>query len=458
MKRNDYLVAAGIFLYTTIFSIFTISRYKALYVFAYDFGIFEQMLWSTINGNFMYQTINEISFNHFGIHFQPILLALLPIYFMFPQGETLLILQSLFIGLGALPIYLIAKRELKNPSIVFPVAYLLYSPMHNVNLFDFHPVAFAPFLLGFTWYYMEKNDSKKFLIFSLLSLTIKESIFTIIFIIGLYSAVFKKNLKIGTAVSAAALLWGIISIFYIIPSISGVPYIFASGNAVNDTLASFPFSNFVKLLYEFAKPVGFTSLFYPIPLIVTGALLIRHSMYNVNEIMYHQYPASIAVFIFISSIYFVSRTTPWIAKKLKYKREKLQSYAVALVLLSSLLTFANSSIFDLKEIHYKQTEHDRIGLEIIALIPENASVSSQVHLVPRLTHRKYSFMLGRTPEEWKYNVDYVMFDTRPETVRELWPFAQDINSYNLLIQSYIDNENYEVAANNDGYVLFRKEN
>ena len=71
-----------------------------------------------------------------------------------PAGLYLIVVQSFALGLGALPVYLIARRRFARPSVglLFAVAYLMYAPLQNINWRDFHPEALviAPFL--FAWY------------------------------------------------------------------------------------------------------------------------------------------------------------------------------------------------------------------------------------------------------------------------------------------------------------------
>ena len=132
-----------IMVYTVIFSYFTILRHYSFDSGAWDLGTYEQMLWNTINSGRLFWTapdvINSTGF-FFGTHFSPILFIILPIYFLYQATETLLVLQSFVIALGALPLYWLARDELKSKigGFVIALAYLLYAPLHGVNWFDFH--------------------------------------------------------------------------------------------------------------------------------------------------------------------------------------------------------------------------------------------------------------------------------------------------------------------------------
>lgn len=144
--RTECLVLLFILVYTIVFSYVTILRHYSFSSGAYDLGIYENILWRTINyGDFFKSVPDPVGPTgyFFSVHFSPILFLLLPIYAVHQATETLLVFQSFVLALGAYPLYLLARKELKSEvaGIVFAVAYLLYPPLQGVNWFDFHPQA-----------------------------------------------------------------------------------------------------------------------------------------------------------------------------------------------------------------------------------------------------------------------------------------------------------------------------
>ena len=89
-------------------------RYHDLFLTnGFDFGIFDYMVWNNLHGNFFSGLfIGEKS--HLSLHFQLILLPLAPIYLIWPDAKALLFIQSLVLGLGALPIYWLAESRLNR--------------------------------------------------------------------------------------------------------------------------------------------------------------------------------------------------------------------------------------------------------------------------------------------------------------------------------------------------------
>ena len=79
---SELLVYLLIAVYTIVFSYFTILKYCAFRSYAWDLGINNQALWTTLNqGKLLYYT-PELYFNpsgaFFGLHFSPILFLILP--------------------------------------------------------------------------------------------------------------------------------------------------------------------------------------------------------------------------------------------------------------------------------------------------------------------------------------------------------------------------------------------
>ena len=97
-----------------------------------------------------------IPHSYFSDHFSPVYLLLMPFYLLFPQPATLLVLQTLALAAGALPIYLLAREKLAPgfTRIGWVLAYFLFLPLAFINLFDFHELTFAVLPLGLSLYFV----------------------------------------------------------------------------------------------------------------------------------------------------------------------------------------------------------------------------------------------------------------------------------------------------------------
>ena len=99
----------------------TLHRHFTFYS-SYDQGIFNQVFWNGIHGNFFQSTLSsqlstnvvhngeipQVNYHRLGQHFTPALLLWLPIYFLFPNPATLTVLQAVFITSAGLVLYALA--------------------------------------------------------------------------------------------------------------------------------------------------------------------------------------------------------------------------------------------------------------------------------------------------------------------------------------------------------------
>src|SRR3989344_5518118 len=100
LRQDSKLVWLLIAAYFLIFSSLAVLRHYQFQTQAWDLGIFTQSFWNSIQGRLMLNTIEEIP-NHFGVHFSPWLIFLVPGYWLFSSPYYLLITQTLALALGA---------------------------------------------------------------------------------------------------------------------------------------------------------------------------------------------------------------------------------------------------------------------------------------------------------------------------------------------------------------------
>src|SRR5271165_1580662 len=106
------LLSAAIAVFYCIFMvIYLIVLHRTLGTHAEDMGIMDQVFWNTAHGHFLHQTIcNAISDNNclgdvsrWAIHFEPLMLIFVPLYWVVPGPITLFTLQTVAVAIGALP-------------------------------------------------------------------------------------------------------------------------------------------------------------------------------------------------------------------------------------------------------------------------------------------------------------------------------------------------------------------
>lgn len=454
-----YLLIVSI-AYTIIFSAITIRRHQTLQTGYYDLGIIDQTLWNIINGSkFCIFNYGILSRNI--LHFSPILIFISPLYLILPDPKVLLVLQSFMLALGTIPLYLLAKKKLNDIKLALSLAtgYLLSLHLHGVNLFDFHPVALVvPFLL-FAFYFFEIEKYFLFSAFIILTFLCREEMLLIGFMIGLFVAIKKKKKWLGLTISILNILAFLAIAYIIFPYFTGGKYPFFSFECKYYKFANKDFYEIFKVIFMPHKIKYILSLLLPVmgfPLLSGwGLLLIIPQMAGVLlssyrplfTIGFFQYSAPIIPFIFILSVYGIS----------KFRRYYylISTYLIAAGLVLNVLWF--SEYFYLGD--YKITEHHRLISKIKNLIPRDASLIANNRTGAHFSQRKdiYSFEnlfeqpdRNRTDRISDYNIaEYIIVDTKT--------FYKNLYEPTMnKLKEILSAKEYGVMYYEDGYVILKK--
>ncbi|MCA9957609.1 MAG: DUF2079 domain-containing protein [Anaerolineales bacterium] len=226
MQKNAFtetrlarLLLALVMVWIIMMATFAIMRHQRFNSTAYDLAIYSQVIDNTANGRFFASTI-EFDHSYLGDHVQPILLLLVPLYYLWANPQMLIIIQTIVLGISALPLYALAKHKLGDPRLAFLFAliYLLYPTVGFINRFDFHPIVFAiPFLL-LTFLALEKEQMGWATAWAFLATISNDEIGLTICMVGIYAAIVKKRWRWGISVGLLALCWALLTQLVIIPA------------------------------------------------------------------------------------------------------------------------------------------------------------------------------------------------------------------------------------------------
>lgn len=188
-------------------------RYYKLCTPCFDFGIFTQMFENMKDGLGPVTTVERnYELSHFAVHFSPAYYLMLPFYMLFPHPVTLQILQGIFVTSGIIPVFLIARKygfSLIHSSL-FSAIYALYPAFTGGCSYDIHENCMLPaFLLWLIWA-TEREKAIPMLVFTLLTLTIKEDAAVYVAVIGLYlllSDRSKKTRTLGAVIFVTACIY-----------------------------------------------------------------------------------------------------------------------------------------------------------------------------------------------------------------------------------------------------------
>jgi uncharacterized membrane protein len=114
-------------------------RWASFETSAFDLGFFDQITWNTAHGAFFQSTF--IPYNFTGQHFEPVLLAFVPAYWLGAGPPFLLATQAAVAAAAAIPLHLAARRLGLAPLAAWAASagYLANAYLHRAITFDFHP-------------------------------------------------------------------------------------------------------------------------------------------------------------------------------------------------------------------------------------------------------------------------------------------------------------------------------
>jgi uncharacterized membrane protein len=229
LARNEERIAiALVVLYALVFGALSLIRHWSFHSTGLDLGVFDQVIWNTSQGRFMESTLSLdrcTPHSFLGDHFSPILIALVPLYWIAPHPETLLVVQTVALALGAWPVYLLAKRLLPRgiERLIWIVAYILGAPLAFITLYDFHEVALAVLPLGFAMYFLVTRRTLPLILALLVAFTVKEEIPLIGVGFGLALA-FQRRWTSALVVGLGSAALFVVTLTLIIPAFAGAPY------------------------------------------------------------------------------------------------------------------------------------------------------------------------------------------------------------------------------------------
>lgn len=471
MVARRVFVWSAVVAYAVFFSATTVARHETFNSGTFDLAFMDQALWNTLRGNPLGVTIEpHIGQSELAYHFEPILFLIAPLYWLWPNPNLLLVLQSVALALGALPASWLAYERLRShlAAAAFAVVYLLFPGLQAANVFDFHPFTLTAPLLLFAFYFLERGQHRRFAVVAVLALATKENVPLTVAMLGLYQAVIKREWRAGLATIGGAAVWFLVASYIIIPAynqegqgwlwnryggMGGSPLQIVWFLLTHPERLIQPAPGLDNLLYlgQLLFPVAFLSLLHPAtfvlaaPGLATNLLTTYEAMHLLET--YH-YTASLVPIVVISATY-GSGALAGLAGRLYPGAPRYVVWAlVATVLATSLAYHYYRGYTPISPSFAWQlpNAHHAAGHRLAASIPPEASVSAQFNLGPHVSGRR-QFSLYPDVRD----ADYIFLDaaSHPNT-GGLW------DGYHDAMRAALERSDYGLVAAEDGFLLLRK--
>ncbi len=396
-------------------------KYRNYFTSCYDFGIFSQAFYYLKETGLPLSTCERDGLlSHFAVHFSPVLYLLLPVYFIFPHPETLLVAQAVVVASGVIPTLLICRRKGLSDaqSLAAAVCYLAMPCFAGGSFYYFHENCFLAPLAMWLIYFFETENSVFSAISAVLLLSVKEDAAVYAAVIALYFAVCKKRWKCCLVIFAVAVAYFLAVTHFLASSGMGVMtwryknYMYDdSGSlltifksvAVNPVFTIAQCFTTEKLLFilQMLLPLGFLpvclkhprELILLIPFVLVNLMTNYGYQYNIG----YQYAfgsGSILVYLaIVNSKNFRVRGKMWLVAAC-----------------SAVIIFVGTFSHHMDTItNYPNNSQRRADIDYaLSLVPENASVAASTFFLPNLSQRDEIYELETT----KQTAEYYVLDLR----------------------------------------------
>ncbi len=434
----------------SVFFLLKLAQHLLFQNQAFDLGLFTNLIWQLSHTGSLTSSI--LGLHYFGTHFSPYIYLLTTGIWLWPSPLFLTTLQSLALTAAMIPLYRIAQRHLCSPAagIAFCLLFFAHPYVHQVHQFDFHSISlFIPLML-FIFDAFDENKPKTVMVLCLLAMTIKEDVSLAMFGLGIFWALSRPNQKKwGITLAGLSVSWACMTIFLIIPGFLNtdsvqLPRLFSYlGADFSEGFNKITENPFRFLHIVLSRPENYWSLFLyflsfgflpflkrkAIVLWIFPVLLCFLSDHPVFSAFKAQYSALSLPLLFYSAV-------QGLAVFMNHAAQKYIRYVWAGMCSCSLLFLPAYFKPDTKQ-HLKSIS------TALRLIPQNASVSAQTTLVPRLACRNDIWMFPHLPP----NASHIILDLHSPLIP-----AQELHSYANFI---LTNKN-KIIFNDNGVVVLTR--
>ncbi len=456
------MAIALMFLYLAALSI---ELHRGLNTSAYDFGLYDQGIW--LLSRFHSPFVTLMGRNLFGDHTSFVLIFLVPFYWVFGSSSFLLVVQSLLISAGAIPVFLYARERLESEcgATIFVIVYLIHPATVWIGLENFHPDAFLGLFVGTAIYAALEKKWRLFFVSVLLSLSVKEDVALVIIPLGVWIAI-RRSRSVGLVTATVSLWYMILAIFGIQQGINGVPFRnswripFGGIGGLIKTIFSEPgklVSHFVSdsrpfYLLQLFLPFAFLFVVVPevaaISLFVIGVNILSTFWYQFH-IEYHYSFVVLPALVF-GTVYAIGHLS------LKFRR-----WLIGVCLVTSLFSaFIWSPLPGARtEIAYNGSRHPMVvaATEAMSKVPRAAIISAYHPLTAHLARRQRIYAFPVPFKRALYGLDvFAEGDVLPfATEIEFVILPTDMDEAMQQIWATVASD-FEVTFANSWWVVYRR--
>jgi uncharacterized membrane protein len=502
-------IACGI--YILFFGVMGVLQCRALSVSHIDSVIFERIFWNTLHGRF---GMIDTGINYSAEHVSLTIYLLLPLYVLWPSIEMLSLFQTVAIGIGGIPAYLIAREIIRKRhfAFCFALAYLLSPALHYSNsqirdtIFDTN--ALSATLILWSFYGALRKKWWLYFVMGALALWTREDVSVSVFMMGLYIAVIRRDWKPGLGGAAMGIGWLGLCLTVIIPSVRAdlgqhdhphvfmyfaqmgnemgmeegeelgvghmIKYVLTEPKGMMRRLTS---HRDIQFFLDLALPFGLLALLAPEALLMAvpafALSMLADERWEPNVSIMFWYHIVHIPLVFIASVMGASKA-PVLLKWLQSRSQKLSALKVTpadlnralgiLVVCCSFVmsvmiskwpltvAFWDSADFYRHYSKYQSPEETQWVPEIQALIPQSESVVATRYLTHRFSHHPDVF---RFPARIA-DVNWVVVNRNDRSFHRYTFHGIDFSGDMSAIRSLQESDDFVIAYEKGPLIVFKR--
>ena len=477
-------------------------KYLSLHFYV-DFAHWTQLLNSIAATGKPYCISQDIyipgTLNYLSAHFVPLIFALAVPFKLWPNSETLIILNFFLMVSSAIPLYKLTLRCAgeKRFGLFMATLLLWYPTFQYIVMYEFEMLRFSIPVILWMLYFWEKKNTWMYFLFAVIAVLVREEVGLTVAMFGFYILIFNKKpiqgiVTVILGVTAFATITQIImpalrtsQDWYIVTALFsnfGDNFTEVVINVIKHPVRTLVFvCQAVKLanVFMYFLPLLFVPLLSPSVLLAAvanfGVVLLSDSITHSSYMLYYLSPSIPFIFYaFIKAWPKLLRILRALMKKSSLNQDADVNSVAMMGVLSALLVaniFFGPSFLSLQfwfrnirpapfrtqNHHYSAyiiTDHHRKAKEFVDIIPGSAIVSTQHFLFPPL-FRKKGIMIFPLLEnmDGKYKADFVFFDKTNNGLKKESPSYHTQRDFDLVEK---DKGTWRLVRKADGYCLYKR--
>jgi uncharacterized membrane protein len=453
--------------WTAVVGALAIWRHQQFLSHRYDLGNMVQAVWSTAAGRPLEMTDGATGDQivRLAAHVDPILVLFVPLWWVNPAPETLIVAQAAILAAGVYPVVRLALKYTGSQLAAgLLAAWYLVFPWTVWNAFnDFHPVTLAiPLVLYCVWF-LDEHRLGAFAVCAVLALMTGELIGLTVAALGVWYAIRYRRHRAGLGIAFAGAAWSAICIAVVIPAfndgrpsryysffegVGGSPAglvrtVFTDPGAVLEAVTTGADIAYVVLLLF---PTAFLALGQPLLLAVAGPQLgvnlLSEQQTSVRP--WFQYAAPIVPLLVAATIVTLGRLP---ARALSLSCLGLLAVALSALALFPPVPGGDEFVFGERE---SAARVDAMR-DALRSVPERAALTTTNRLGAHLSGRREIHLFPGGA-----HADWAVLDTRDSWLHIGATYGSDAARFRRLISKLERDEHWRLVFDQQGVRVYRR--